>query len=76
MRMWPRRMVWQRTSPSRGCDNGLAREAEVSLQMTFRLGHRRESIHPLDHFDHALFALALLAAGGRHVDAQSLGLIE
>jgi hypothetical protein len=44
--------------------------------MTLRLGQGRERIHPLNHFDHALFALALLAAGSGHVDAQGFGVIE
>jgi hypothetical protein len=55
---------------------GLARQAKIALQMAFRLGNRREGIHPFNHFNHALFAFALLAAGRGHVDAQGLGVIE
>ena len=44
--------------------------------MVLRLGHRRERAHPFHDFDHALFAFALLAAGGGHVDAQGFGVIE
>ena len=60
----------------RGCNRGLAGEAKLSFQMAFRLGHRREGIHPLNYFDHAFLALALLAAGCWHVDAEQFGVIE
>ncbi len=54
----------------------LAREAECAFEVLFEFGARRQAIHAIDDFDHALFALALLAAGGGHADSGGLGVIE
>ena len=54
----------------------LTRQAKIALQMKLRLGKRRKGTHPLNHFDHALFALALLAAGSGHIDAHGFGVVK
>src|SRR5580658_3383806 len=59
-----------------GRDARLTRKAKAALQMALRLGKRRQRVHPFNHLNHALFAFALLAAGGRHFDAHSFGVIE
>ena len=73
MRMCPRRMVWQRTWPSAADDERPdTRDGSCPSDGALVRSSARERAHPLDDFDHALFALALLAAGCGHVDAQSL----
>src|SRR6185312_11692506 len=54
----------------------LAGEAEVAFQMMFRSGGGGKNIHALHYFHDAFFALALLAAGGRNIDAKVFGIVE
>src|SRR5580700_6153138 len=44
--------------------------------MTLRFSNWREKAHAFNDLDHALFAFALLAAGGGHVNGQRLSVIE
>ena len=65
------------TNSAACCSNGgLAGEAKISFEVTLRFGHGRESVHALDHLDHALLALALLPARCGHVDAEEFSVIE
>ncbi len=48
---------------AQGCfDTSLAGQTEPVLEMFFGLGRRREEIHAVGDFDHALFALAVFMA--------------
>ena len=59
-----------------GGDEALAGQAEVVLEVLLGVGGRREQVHALGDFDDALLALAVLAARGRHLDAEPLGAVE
>jgi hypothetical protein len=76
MRMWPRRMVWQRNGRS-AAEMGAWQEsrklpAEVALRS---VGGERHSMPSATSTTHSLH-LPLLQAGRGHADAEALGVIE
>jgi len=62
---------------ARVADNpSAAGKPKIFTKMIFFRGRGREAAHAFGHFDEAFFAFALLAAGGRDLDAEGLGIIE
>ena len=75
MRIWPRRIVWQRTSPSPAIDGRHDRRKWPRRCCSSGVGGDSAS-WPCDDLDDALLALALLLAGRRHAHAEPLGVLE
>jgi hypothetical protein len=76
MRIWPRRIVWQRTWPSTPVTYVWHDSRNFPFKCCSASVIGDSSSLPLHHLHHALFAFALLPARGGHIDPQSLRLIE
>jgi hypothetical protein len=53
-----------------------AGKPEIFPEMAFFGSDLRQAIHPLNHFNQAFLAFALLPAGGRDLNAQGFGSLE